>query len=450
MKKAAFVLALVMLLGCVTGCGAAEGEASVQSVSMICGIGSVGLADRFAGIVSPLGETTIKKSDTMTVDTIKVEVGDAVKKGDVLFTYDLSQVRTDLEMAQLELEQLNATLEDQQKELEDIQKLMDSATDDATKRQYSLDLREQNVKVLETKANIATKKKDIEKLKANTQNGTVTAPVDGEIKSLNPDGGSDNYGNTLPFMTIVETGGFRIKGYVNENNAGVLTEGTAVVIRSRVSNQTWKGSISSIDWNNAVQNQSNYGDSDTAMSSKYPFYVTLEGDGDGLLMGQHVYIEPDYGQEDTQDESLINLPSYFINDAEGNPWVWAQNSKGKLEKRSIKLGEYNTEADTYPVTDGLTAEDYIAFPDESLKAGMTCVTYDEGTFDPGMGGGEVYPDGDGMIDENVPQGGLDGSMADGGFTVDGETVDDGAAGDAGGDGVVSVLPGVSSAAPVEG
>lgn len=61
MKKAAFVLALVMLLGCVSGCGAAEGEASVQSVSMICGLGSVGLADRFAGIVSPLGETTIKK-----------------------------------------------------------------------------------------------------------------------------------------------------------------------------------------------------------------------------------------------------------------------------------------------------------------------------------------------------------------------------------------------------
>ncbi len=414
MKKAAFVLALVMLLGCASGCGAAEGEASVQSVSMICGLGSVGLADRFAGIVSPLGETTIKKNDSMTVDTIKVKVGDTVKEGDVLFTYDLSQVRTDLEMAQLELEQLNATLEDQQAELERIQKLMDSTYDDATKRQYSLDLREQNVKVLETKANISTKKKDIEKLKTNTQNGSVTSPVAGEVQSLNADGGTDSYGNALPFMTIVETGGFRIKGYVNENNAGVLTEGTAVVIRSRVSDQTWKGSISSIDWNNAQQTRSDYGDSDTAMSSKYPFYVTLEGNGEGLLMGQHVYIEPDYGQEDQQDESLINLPSYFINDAEGSAWVWAQNSKGKLEKRSVKLGEYNMEADTYPVLDGLTAEDYIAFPDESLKAGMTCVTYDDATFDPSTGG-DVYPDdgyiegGDGdTFDENVPMDGADG------------------------------------------
>ena len=92
MKKAAFVLTLVMLLGCVSGCGAAEGEASVQSVSMICGLGSVGLADRFAGIVSPLGETTIKKNDAMTIDTIKVKVGDSVKKGDVLCIIEAMKV----------------------------------------------------------------------------------------------------------------------------------------------------------------------------------------------------------------------------------------------------------------------------------------------------------------------------------------------------------------------
>ena len=39
MKKAAFVLALVMLMTCMAGCGKVEGEASVQSVSMICGLG---------------------------------------------------------------------------------------------------------------------------------------------------------------------------------------------------------------------------------------------------------------------------------------------------------------------------------------------------------------------------------------------------------------------------
>ena len=439
MKKAAFVLALVMLMTCMAGCGKVEGEASVQSVSMICGLGSVGLADRFAGIVSPLGETKIKKDDSMAVSDIRVKVGDTVKEGDVLFTYDLSEARSNLEMAQLELEQLNATLEDQKAEVDRIQKLMDETYDDATKRQYSLDLRTAKVSVLTTQGNIATKKKDIEKLKTSTKNAAVTSPVNGEVQSINADGGTDNNGNALPFMTVVETGGFRVKGYVNENNASVLTQGTAVVIRSRVSDQTWKGSIDSIDWNNAQQTRSDYGDSDTAMSSKYPFYVKLEGKGDGLLMGQHVYIEPDYGQEDETDANAINLPSYFINDADGNPWVWAKSSKDKLEKRSLKLGEYNGETDTYPVLDGLTAEDYIAFPDDSLKAGMTCITYDDATFDPSAGGSTGDMDGTGSMD------GMDG----GDMPAENDTVtDDGS--------TAAVIPGGEAASasavipPMEG
>ena len=446
MKKAAFVLALVMLMTCMAGCGKVEGEASVQSVSMICGLGSVGLADRFAGIVSPLGETKIKKVDSMAVSDIRVKVGDTVKEGDVLFTYDLSEARSNLEMAQLELEQLNATLEDQKAEVDRIQKLMDETYDDATKRQYSLDLRTAKVNVLTTQGNIATKKKDIEKLKTSTKNAAVTSPVNGEVQSINADGSTDNNGNALPFMTVVETGGFRVKGYVNENNASVLTQGTAVVIRSRVSDQTWKGSIDSIDWNNAQQTRSDYGDSDTAMSSKYPFYVKLEGKGDGLLMGQHVYIEPDYGQEDETDANAINLPSYFINDADGNPWVWAKSSKDKLEKRDLKLGEYNGETDTYPVLDGLTAEDYIAFPDDSLKAGMACITYDDATFDPGASGGEVSPEGGGeKTDENVPMDGMDG----GDMPAENDTVtDDGS--------TAAVIPGGAAASasavipPMEG
>ena len=51
-----------------------------------------------------------------------------------------------------------------------------------------------------------------------------------------------------------------------------------------------------------------------------------------------------------------------------------------MEKFGLELGEYNGETDTYPVLDGLTAEDYIAFPDDSLKAGMACITYDDATW----------------------------------------------------------------------
>lgn len=70
------------------------------------------MTDRFAGVVSALGETNIKKDDSMTIGEIKVKAGDAVNVGDVLFTYDMSQLEIDLEDAQLSLEELKSQLGD--------------------------------------------------------------------------------------------------------------------------------------------------------------------------------------------------------------------------------------------------------------------------------------------------------------------------------------------------
>ena len=151
-------------------------------------------------------------------------------------------------------------------------------------------------------------------------------------------------------------------------------------------------------------------------------------------MGQHVYIEPDLGQG-AQDANTIHLPAYFINDADSSPWVWAQSSSGKLEKRSVTLGEHDAELDTYVVTDGLTAADYIAFPDETLKAGMTCVTYDESTFDP--------DDSSGMTDGSYDGGMTDGSYDDGGM-ADMSGMDDG------GGVTAPAADGAVTDAPVEG
>lgn len=404
MKKAAFILALAMLLGVAAGCGESNGEASVQSVSMICGLGSAGLTDRFAGVVSALGETNIKKDDSLTIGEIKVKVGDAVNVGDVLFTYDMSRLQMDLEAAQLELESLKSQLADKEDEKEQAETALNSTVDDAERNRTLLQIRQINLEIRNTNSSIASKSRDIEKLQGSMKTTSVKAEVAGEVKSVNPDGGTDNQGNPLPLICIVQTGGFRVKGYVNENNASVLNQGAQVIIRSRVSDQTWKGTISSIDWNNPAQSSNNYyydsGSSDTGNSSKYPFYVELSS-SDGLLMGQHVYIEPDLGQ-DAQNTG-IQLPASFINDADSSPWVWAQSSSGKLEKRSLTLGDYNAELDTYAVTDGLTAADYIAFPDDTLKAGMTCVTYDESTFDP-SGDGSYAADG------GVMDGGFDAGM----------------------------------------
>ena len=108
----------------------------------------------------------------------------------------------------------------------------------------------------------------------------------------------------------------------------------------------------------------------------------------------------------------------------------------------MTLGEHDAELDTYVVTDGLTAADYIAFPDETLKAGMTCVTYDESTFNPDDSSS-------GMTDGSYDDGGMtDGSMTDGSMT-DGSMADMSGA-DNGGDVTAPAADGAVTDAPVEG
>lgn len=382
MKKLAILLALVMIFTALSGCGGDKGEASVQQVSMICGMGGAGLVDRFAGMVTPQGETNIKTNDGSTVDQIKVKVGDEVIVGQALFTYDMAQTKLDLERGQLELEKLKNTLESYQE-----QKKMIIGGDESS----LLDVREVDVLILQTQYDISVKEKELEKLSNTLKNVTVTSPVAGVVQTINENGAYDDFGNPLPFMTIVETGGYRVKGYINENNAGSLYEGMEVLLRSRVDEKVWHGTVSEIDWNNPAQNSNNYGymDDDTAMSSKYPFYVALQGSS-GLLLGQHVYIEPDYGQDAIDDANTIRMPSWYLCDIEGNPYVWAQGTGGRLEKRNVTLGDYDEMMDTYVIESGLSADDYIAFPDETLVAGMTCVTYDEGNFaQGGMDMGEM-------------------------------------------------------------
>ena len=331
MKKMALLLAALLLLSSLAGCGkSSKGEASVESVSMICGLSGVGQVDRFAGVVSAQGETKVEKDDSRQVASVAVKTGDEVKKGQTLFTYDQTQAQLDLEKAQLELEQMKSTLSAKQEEKARLERDKSNVSADQ-QLQYDLEIREATAAILEQQYNITLKEKEVQRLGNSVGSADVTSPVDGRVQAVNENGGTDSNGKALPFMTIVETAGFRVKGYVNENNASALSKGAEVLVRSRVGSDVWKGSISSIDWKNPAtgSNQNTMdGGSDVSTASKYPFYVTLDS-SDGLLMGQHVYIEPDHGQGQRQEG--IHLPAYYINDADTSPWVWAQDKNGKLE-----------------------------------------------------------------------------------------------------------------------
>lgn len=90
-------------------------------------------------------------------------------------------------------------------------------------------------------------------------------------------------------------------------------------------------------------------------ASKYNFYVKLDDDN-GLMMGQHVLVEPDNGQDEKKDGMW--LPAAYIKKSNGKYYVWL-DSHNKLKLQEIKVGEYDENLDEYEVKSGLKTTDYI-------------------------------------------------------------------------------------------
>lgn len=178
----------------------------------------------------------------------------------------------------------------------------------------------------------------------------------------------------------MQTGDYKIKGVVNEQNVMMFTEGQKVIIRSRLDeSKTWSGTITKVDTSNPEKNDNNMymmssSSDEMTTSSKYPFYITLD-QKEGLMMGQHVYIEFDYGQIAKQDG--IWIPSYFVVEEEGGSYVWVAGKGDKLEKRKVTVGTKDENLLEYQITEGLSKEDYIAEPKEDLVEGSKVDKYDD-------------------------------------------------------------------------
>lgn len=389
MKKIIILLSSAIGAAAIAGCGGDNSKtATVESVAYICGIGSTTNVERYAGVIESGSETKVEKDQEKKVAEVLVKVGDTVNKDQVLFRYDKEQTELNIEKTQIEIEQLQASVSSKQSEIATLQGEINGGQLDAdTRTSYTLQIQELNADITETNLSVKSKQAELESLQNTLNNLEVKSPDEGTVLSINNDENADNSGNTeeAAFIVLRKTSAFRAKGYVNETNRTSLYEGMEVIIRSRIDDTLKRASIKTIDLKNPVSSSGSsdmYGmsEDDTTSSSKYPFYAELDNT-EGFIIGQHVYIEPDYGQGDS-DENTMMLPSYYINDAQTSAWVWARDANERLEKRAVTLGTYDSEMDAYEVKEGLSAEDFIATPDDSLKAGMKCVEFDFSTDAP--------------------------------------------------------------------
>ena len=393
MKKRVFTVGLVILLTLtlLTACGSDLPPVYVQSVNDIMGYGSMGENNLCAGVIVAQSEIKIDRDENRKVLELKVEAGQDVSEGDVLFVYDMEEMQLTIDKAELELEQLRNSITDLDAQIAELEKEKSYA---ASSEQLSYTVRIQTLETdkKETEYNISVKERELESMKNNVGNGEVTSPITGRVKSVNPDGGYDNYtGEPLPYITLIEAGSYRAKGTVNEMNRGDFYVGQNVIVRSRVDPSVfWNGVIAQID-STPEQSNNNIGPSDEmSSSSNYPFYVDLDN-MDELLLGQHVYIEPAGGQEEHTGLNLYG--AYIFGSEEEGYYVWAASGSDKIEKRSVTVGTYDEFTGSYEILDGLSGTDRIAYPDGTVQEGAP-VTDTMPAFEDDGQQEVVFPEGD--------------------------------------------------------
>ena len=374
-KAMAAVLAACLMIS-LAGCGSGT-AVYVQSVKALGALGGIAPGDRFPGIVVSENVTEISKDSEKTIKELKVREGEDVEEGQELFCYDTDELTLSLEKQRLELEQLNATIENYQAQIAQLEKERGWASANS-KLEYTIEIQSTQLDLKEAEMNVKTKTAEVQASETLLEHATVVSPVKGRVQSIS-ENGTDNYGNPLPYITIQQAGSYRIKGTLGELQRGGIIEGNRMTIVSRTDpDVTWSGTVTLVDYESPSQGSDMdryYGSNvdEMSASSKYPFYVELDST-EGLILGQHIYMEL---EREEAEVSGVSVGSAFIAyNEDGSAYVWAE-SRGRLEKRPVTLGDYNPMQDTYLVTEGLTEEDYIAFPDPQLCQEGAPTTRDE-------------------------------------------------------------------------
>ena len=368
MKKwIGLLLAICLLL---SGCGS-TGGVYVQSVEVLSNMGGIAPGDHFLGLVVSEHVTEIKKDSDKAVKELLVKEGDDVKKDQELFCYDTDELQLNYDKKCLELEQLKASIQSYKTQIKQLENERAGVTG-SEKLRYTLEIQSTQLDMKEAELKITTKEKEVEQAKELLENSTVLSPVDGRVQDIN-ESGMNNQGEAAAYITIQEVGSYRVKGVLGELQRGGIQEEDRVTMVSRTDeSQVWSGKVTLVDYENPTQGSDMdryYGMSADEMTaaSKYPFYVELDST-EGLMLGQHLYIKLE-----TQEGQSAGIPisSAFIGYAEdGSAFVWAE-SKGRLEKRTVTLGEYNPMTDAQEILSGISMEDYIAFPDETCQEGAS-------------------------------------------------------------------------------
>ncbi|HBI3769139.1 TPA: efflux RND transporter periplasmic adaptor subunit [Enterococcus faecalis] len=319
------------------------------------------------------------------ISEVYVKVGDSVKKGQKLFSYNnpesqsnLLDAQTNTSKAQNKINSLTQTinskttqLNSKKNELADVkQKISVSKEEDKSALKQNESQLEETINTLQTEidsansdlndANLdlekATQDQNIQQQKNDQE--TVVSTVDGIVQKVDETQVNTTIGtgNTSSFMEVMDTSSFKVQGNVSEYKKDDLALNQKVKIIDRQDqNKTWPGKIVKID---PIAKE----EKDDNTISSYPFEVLMDGNNNVSSIGNHVYVQPE-----KQNNTKINIPTLYVFKEKDKSYVWKVTDK-KAFKQEVTIGTQKD--DQTEIKTGLTATDEIIVPTSKITNGL--------------------------------------------------------------------------------
>lgn len=365
-----FVLLLVLLLSVGCSINTDPNQQLVATKISDLMLNQVNRSNAYNGLVVAQQTKEINKDENKVVKDILVKEGDEVKADTVLFTYDVEAMQVEVSKVAIDIERMNNEILNSQAQINNLIAERNNAPA-SQKFSYTIEIQSLEATIAETNYNIKAKQVEQQHLNASIENANVLAEIEGIVQSINENNSFDPMGNPAAFITILQTGNYRVKGTVNELNIAQITPSIPVIIRSRMDDQqTWSGIIDVVETNSPDQNPNPGGmpRDEMANSSNYPFYVVMDNT-EGLFLGQHVYIELDSGQS-VPKEGVWIPNDYVVFSEEGVAQVYKANASSTLELVDVVIGMMDESTNQIEILEGLTLDDYIIAPNEEVKVGV--------------------------------------------------------------------------------
>lgn len=186
------------------------------------------------GKLKPTQTTSVYAPANGLVESVKVKSGDTVKKGQVLLTLSMKQVREQLEKERINLQLTEAErLAAKKQHFENFKQA----------RNTNPDLEPEKLDLTTYDLRIRSSQLTIQSLEKQLANQNVVAPADGVVTSLVVNAGQMlTEGSEI--ATIADVSRLKVSAYLNELDAGKTEQGMKAVITGEAFSDSYEGSIS--------------------------------------------------------------------------------------------------------------------------------------------------------------------------------------------------------------